>query len=279
MIKSVVNAFLLVLLFASCAGVPRSDMQISDNLPSIPSTEQPRQMWVLITVETSFPDGQLISSVESQYDKTGRLIVEETRDARSQITGRRLFENFPDGSQQVSVFSGTGDLVSRIRRETKNNLVVSEEVLDEAGGRQSSSTFQYDADGNRLVWEVFSGSGMIRTEYQNENGRPVAIQIFDGNRKLIKRYVLSYNAEGVLEQETEFDASNQVLRRIHYLYEDGVLIRESVHLASGAVRSSIEYVYDSNGNISESRFIDRNGRITEIRRHRWQLLTLSPVTP
>lgn len=274
MIRSAVKASFIGLFFISCAGAPEAVVHISDGPRPVQVKQEPRHLWVLTGTETRFPDGQLIGSTISQYDSTGRLSVEETRDARSRLTGRRQYEYSADGAQNVSVYSGTGDLVSRIRREARNELVVFEEVLDEAGRRQSSSTYQYDTRGNRLVWEAFSGSGMIRTVYRYENGLPVEIQILDGNSKLIKRYERSYSTAGDLEQETEFDASAVVQRRTAYLYKDGVLIRESVHLASGAVRSAIEYRYDSNGNVSDMRFLDRNGRISEIRSQTWQLLVL-----
>lgn len=274
MVRFAVTGSVLVLFFVACAGAPEAVVPVSGESRPVQPEQEPRHLWVLTATETRFPDGQLIGSTISQYDSTGRLSVEETRDARSRLTGRRQYEYAADGAQNVSVYSGTGDLVSRILRESRNNLVVFEEVLDAAGRRQSSSTYLYDSQGNRLVWEAFSGTGMIRTVYRYENGLPVEIQILDGNSKLIKRYERIFSTSGDLEQETEFDASAVVQRRTEYLYKDGVLIRESVHLASGAVRSAIDYQYDSNGNISDIRFLDRNGRISEIRSQTWQLLVL-----
>ncbi len=138
----------------------------------------------------------------------------------------------------IFVYDSKGRLLKMETRNSANVIV----------GKKES---KYDKKGNeveRKLYDKKRGNMRVVFKYDTDNNL-VQSETFDKNKKLIGRYVNTYE-NGAAKTTTVYDKSGNIAREIWFIYnEAGKLIREDFKDLSNSY--SIKNKYDETGNISE----------------------------
>ena len=271
------------------------------------------QIWEITRAETAYPDGMLSGIVTRAFDERGNQVSEETYSGTKALVSRKSYSIGDDGAVSIVTSSDTGDVLGKATRTTKDGLIVSEIQTNPKGEFETSEEYAYDDKGNKTRWTVKTASGnTMVTEYAYELGRPSAITIKDGTGAVVKKFVNVYPAPKVPaadtaatagkakakddakakaaaakaaleaaqaaanakpEAEEEYDGSGALVSRTLLTWDGKFLTREEKKNAFGATLSSTNYKNDANGNPVEITYLDRNGRVIEIKRQQWVSFT------
>lgn len=274
------------LVFFSCATNPVGEMvpvasaaEVAEPKMEVDSTSAPVELheeifWRIASEDTRFPDGLLSGSVKNKWDESGFEVYQEMYDGKGRLASKSLFNRVSPTQVEIEVFSGSGVLASKILRTLADSRIIADVQMNLSGDELSREETEYDSEGNKIRYTVYSASGnSISTEYLHRNGRLSEIMVRDTSGKQIKRFVLSYNNEGILEKEEEFDLKDRPSAVIVYTNEEGFLVKEVKKNTTGGILSSVEYTNDIAGNPVETRYFDRRGRLKEVKTTVWQSFT------
>lgn len=154
-------------------------------------------------------------------------------------------------------------------------------TYDENGDYERIS---YGANGNILGYEMLRSADTVEGGYERQ------VEIYDSERVMTGREVLSYDASGRVIRSSSYDGEGNLssysvrdydengFMTASYFYvpsddnfrsyslfsygNNGELIQVSVYDADGALIEYIQYDYDENGNRVRENFYDANGELT-----------------
>lgn len=225
--------------------------------------------------ETRYADDSLCQIVVTSYDSGGNVVKEETLNQKKQLMFRKLIELSADGRLQTVTTSNQYNEIQGIAQRDLDaqGRIVQERLLNAKKELQSVSEFAWDADGNPISWisRERDHALVVATTYLLAAGRVQAIELRDEKGLLIRRFAQTWDSAGQLIRKTEFDPSGAALTTINYFYAQGLLDREEYHKADGSLVRSIVYQYDGRHLPVELRYLDRQGRVTEIHKQDFQL--------
>lgn len=171
------------------------------------------------------PDGQVEEIARREYDLNGFLALIEVADADGSLLEKRSFEN---------------DSKGRTLREFVH-------YADSSADRIEST---FDEDGNLIRREQFDDTNEIETttvfEYHNGNLIRETEMEVDGN--LLKERVLVYTEQGLIEEETVVDYTEDVFMRKEYNFdEDGKVEDITTFNKKGEAVERMSYSYNQVG--------------------------------
>lgn len=146
-------------------------------------------------------DNELVFRKESIYDEKGNVVEDKTWESESNDT-IRVVNEFDDAGQMcgVSSFSGDGKLLFRVdyERNEQGHITFVKEV---SPGREVSTEFEYDEQGNALVQIEANGDGEINSRIErsfDEDGNVI------DSEAILDHHGMGMNQHYVLKYEYEF---------------------------------------------------------------------------
>ena len=219
----------------------------------------------------AYPDGILSAVNRYTYDAKGMILKEEELSGTKIPVSRKEYLYDKDILTGVSTFNSNGDIVGKVGYEYASGRLVRETLFNANAEVQSTIDYTYDAAGRKLSRLVKAASGnQVMTEYGWDKGILVKVSILDAGKNIIKRYDRIYDKDGLLVREDEYGSDNLLVGKTVYTYNGKVLVREEKQNESGASLSAINYVNDVYGNPVEIDYVDRLGKLLEIKRQTWQ---------
>lgn len=258
------------LVFTACTTTPGTITQNgSSESENVQGPIEVKKVIPLVTLAVShYADGLESGRVVSTWNDEGYLVREETWNA-SKILSEYKTSTLSGSTQIFRSMNGQDELQSiKTLTFNKNMKPLRETFSNSKEEPQSISEWVYDEKGNLLSWKARNGSGTLLAEtiyLYNDKGQNQKIELKDASGLLTGSFVNAYNSEGLLTKKTEVDATGKTVGATVYTYEKGVLIQEDQQTADGILLRSIKYLNNSEGWPVKIQYIDRRGRILEIK--------------
>lgn len=219
--------------------------------------------------ETRFADNALSQYAVSTYDAAGNLVKQENYNQKKQLVLRKLITRAADGSAETETFYNQ---LNEVQGTAQRNIdphgrVVQERLLNTRGELLSIAEYTWDALGNPVSWISRSGdrSVVVSTVYKIQDGRVRNIELSDGEGQPITRFEIVLNPQGVPARKVEIDPTGVPRNSIDFGYENGLLVREDYRKGDGSLIRTITYVNDERRVPVQIKYLDRQGRVVEIR--------------
>jgi hypothetical protein len=224
----------------------------------------------LIAKETSYySDGMLDEYTVYIYkENSTEILKEEVYGNMDEIIERYVYK-YQNGNlvKKVSLNPDGNYMSSRVYEYNDRNLLESEARYDENDIVQSVSKYVYDADNNKVRWNLYDGEGVLLAynTYSYENNKNTGIDFYNPYGKLQKYTVIEYDDTFNKIKESFFLPNGKLENYINYEYEEGLLVSERSYRSQDALSKNIEYEYDGNGDIIKIYYYNQKQILTEIK--------------
>ncbi len=136
------------------------------------------------------------------------------------------------------------------------------ESFTSSGAIDGSSTYTYDANGNRIEFKSFSGSNVLQWRYTytyDANGNLIEFKDFDGSNVLQWRNTYTYDVNGNRIEEKSVNGDDVLQWRDTYTYDaNGNRIEKKSFNGGDVLEWRYTYTYDANGNLTETKHFNEN---------------------
>ena len=233
----------------------------------------------LLTKETSYySDGMLDEYTVYYYKENSTEILREEVYSSMEEKIECYVYTYQNGNlvKKVSLSPGGNYRSTRVYAYNDRNLLESESRYDENEQVQSISEYVYDADNNKVRWNLYDGEGALLAynTYLYENSKNTGIDFFNPAGKLQKYTVIEYDNVFNKIRESFFLPNGKLENYITYEYEGGLLVSEKSYKSQGALTKRIEYEHDVNGNIIKIYYYNKKLILTEIKERGYIYLVL-----
>jgi hypothetical protein len=216
--------------------------------------------------ETSFfNDGYVEGYTTYTYDEEMVLVREDLFDSFDQILESAVYESGAEGVVTRMLYNNRGVLQSsKIIVNTSFGKPETVSVIDSEGGVQTTSSYEYDADGNKVKWMVADNGGVTLSEtlYQYENNLLMKIEIYNAGGKLQESFNNEY-ADGKLDRTNNNDADGNLKYGTEYGYDGDNLVSEKYLRSNGSTYRTVIFSNDDKGNPVKEEFFDGNGDLKD----------------
>jgi len=271
------SVFFVLALLSSCASADNpAPVEAAPAAVAAPPAQKfvDVRTWKVLGIETSYSDGVLSSIATYQYDSTGNLLKEEQFNGAKVLQGQKVYTYKTPEQVEIVTFDGKGAVLGKAVRMISGDRILKETLFNAKNEVQSTEEYAYDAQGRKTRWSVKTASGsQVSSEYVWDQGNLVRISVLDAGAAVIKRFERTYDGAGSLAMEEEYDAKGELAGSIAYIREGSVLVREERKSPTGAVLSSVQYTNDADGNPAGMKFLDRNGRVIEVKSQTGRIFT------
>lgn len=273
--RQFVIAFILaaVLLVSGCQTVPESGEGKAGGAETPAEKTGPEKVQVKKTIyvpnvirETSFySDGFVESYKTFTYDEQMNVVREDFFDSFDQIIESVVYEGAGSAAVNRMMYNSRGVLqASRTIENNEAGEPVSVSSLDAEGNLQTVSSYEYDADGNKLKWTIADEAGVVLSEtvYIYEEGLLVRIDLFDEGGNKQEYFSLEYDGEKLTRRE-HFSEDGELKSAVEYDYEGSAPVVERHLRANGSVFRTVKFENDERGNPVKEEYFDGNGTLKD----------------
>jgi hypothetical protein len=225
---------------------------------------------VLVTESSFYADGLPDEIIKTRYDDSLlRALEMTTYDAARPDPIERVVYEWKDGLLAAeTVYESDGKV--KLRRERSYDAqgrLVGDRVLDAKSQPQSSSSFAFDADGNKAEWLYFDAKGVIKvlTLYSYDKGKLAFVELKDPSGRTTLTNRLEYGDDGALAKRSYFAADGSLLKSENYVYAAGVLASVEYLRADGSLSSKTVFEMGELGRALKATDYDGSGATRESR--------------
>ena len=263
-----------LILAMSCASSPpvASKPEAAPKAPVLKERTVTVRTPVVVKETVFYPDGLVDTYTVYKYDDSLTRLLEKTTidPTRPEPIERVVSEYDPTGVLTDELTYGS-DGTLRSRRNvtwTSGKLLATETGQDAKGTGQYSSSYDYDASGNRVTWKAFDGSGALRvtTTYSYDpQKRLVGIEMRNPANALTESIKVSYSADGSTETWAYYGSDGSLQKSEVSILKDGKVQRFEVRHPDNSLAEATDYTYGPDGERLTAVLSDASGKIKEKR--------------
>jgi hypothetical protein len=159
-------------------------------------------------------------------------------------------------------YGKNGQPIQQVRYIYDEYSNIIEENLSDKDGRLKKRVLCEYNDFNRRTYESiyrFDGSLVSRLIHSYSNDiQPAKILTFDARGKEIKKQVFTYNKKDLSKIKTTTNPSSKLIENVEKFDKNDNLIEPYLFDIEGKVKSKIIYTLDDNGNVTETKYFEKN---------------------
>lgn len=278
LVKLAAPLSLLLILMMSCSGSPESAMEKEQPLEVVPKAdEQPqpvedskepeyrteRVTYYQVSRESYFlDDGTENGFKVFSYDEEGRIVFMENYRGSGDLLFKE--EYFYDDQGRVvksELYDAEGITSYTLFRYSDDDLLTDEEYYNHRDVYLSGSTYEYDGQGNKLLWVSLDDkkSPVLKAEYIYKEEKLIKVAFLTPLDK--EDGSIDYTYEGdMLVKELSIASSGKEERRTEYVYEGDRLSEEKL-FQLGRLSRVNKMEYDERGVVVKKNTYNRSGNL------------------
>ena len=212
-----------------------------------------------------FNDGYIESYKVYAYNEDMSPAREDLFDSFDEIIESVVYEKTSESSVKETRFNARGQLQSWKQVVSGDDgRVVKIEAYNAEDLLQTVSEYEYDNAGNKILWRVSDGEGIVlsETRYVYSNGMNTVIEIYDSSLKM-REYFKNEYENGLLIRNTHYGENDEALATVEYLYDGKNLVAEKYLRANGSTSRTVEYTNDDEGSAVKIENFNGNGDLKD----------------
>ncbi len=273
-LKILTSIFFISVFFTACATAPKASEPavVKDTSGAVVEAVKKEPVKIVTTVyypvkeESYFGDGAKDEYRVFTYNDDGTLLLKEDLYGSDDKLQESIVSNYFSPESGIKKFYGSdGNLKTyeKIILDSDGNILKNEKY-DNKDNLQSISTYEY-ANGLKTNWKVYGSSNNLlsTTDYKYTGKLLTRIESLSPGGEMEEYFVLKYNSNGLLVENTHFNSVGDVEDSKTFEYKGGFLIMEQQHRKNGSVSRKIMYRNDKNGNHVEIVYMDAGDNVQE----------------